>query len=34
MSVSTWIFMILSLLFYVGGFAWLFSIMIKNKDNK
>ena len=34
MSVSTWIFMILSLLFYVGGFAFLFGIMLKNKDNK
>lgn len=34
MSVSTWIFMILSLLFYVGGFAFLFGIMLKNKDNE
>ena len=32
MSVSTWIFMIASLVFYVGGFAFLFNIMLKNKD--
>lgn len=33
MSVSTWIFMILTLVFYFGGFAYLFNIMMRD-DNK
>ncbi len=32
MSVSTWIFMILTLVFYFGGFAFLYGIMLKNKN--
>ena len=33
MSASTWIFMILTLVFYLGGFGYLFNIMIHD-DNK
>ena len=32
MSVSTWIFMILTLVFYIGGFGILFNIMIHDKN--